>query len=169
MVSAVGSHQIRLRPGPGQAVIDTAHSAAPDDDVKAIAKELRQLSNQWAKAFTHHDVAFGQRIFADDFTYIMPDGTERNKNAFLKLFRTETAGKKYTSVAITGFNVRVYGPDFAVVTGADQLKGADWLVTGATLQRVTDKEIAMWTSKFLPDRRRQMHPPMIMQGQNGGF
>lgn len=87
--------------------------------------ELRQLSNQWAKAFTHHDVAFGQRIFADDFTYIMPDGTERNKNAFLKLFRTETAGKTYTSVAITGFNVRVYGPDFAVVTGTDQLKGAD--------------------------------------------
>ena len=72
---------------------DTAHSAAPDDDVKEIAKELRQLSNQWAKAFTNHDVAFGQRIFADDFAYIMPDGTERNKNAFLKLFRTETAGK----------------------------------------------------------------------------
>ena len=71
---------------------DTAHSAAPHDDAKAIAKELRQLSNQWAKAFTNHDVAFGQRIFADDFTYIMPDGTERNKNAFLKLFRTETAG-----------------------------------------------------------------------------
>ena len=104
---------------------DTAHSAAPDDDAKAIAKELRQLSNQWAKAFTNHDVAFGQRIFADDFTYIMPDGTERNKNAFLKLFRSETAGKTYTSVAITGFNVRVYGPEFAVVTGADQLKGAD--------------------------------------------
>ena len=104
---------------------DPAHSAAPDDDAKTIAKELRQLSNQWAKAFTNHDVAFGQRIFADDFTYIMPDGTERNKKAFLKLFRIETGGKTFTSVVITSFNVRVYGSNFAVVTGADQLKGTD--------------------------------------------
>ncbi|MEE2720519.1 MAG: hypothetical protein VYB45_01815, partial [Pseudomonadota bacterium] len=53
--------------------------------------------------------------------------------------------------------------------GDDQPNGTDRLVIGATLQRVTAKEIEMCTSKFIRDRRRQMCPPMIMQGQNGGF
>ena len=45
--------------------------------------------------------------------------------------------------------------------GDDQLNGADRLVIGAMLQRFTDTEIEMCTWKFIRDRRRQTHPPMI--------
>ena len=102
---------------------DTAHSAAPDYDAKTIAKELKQLSNQWAQAFTNKDLSFLKRIWADDFSYIMPDGTVYTRKAFLALFENDT--NTYTSVAITSFKVRVYDNNFAVATGTDHFKGKD--------------------------------------------
>ena len=104
---------------------DTAHSAAPDDDAEKITKELTQLSNQWAQAFIHKDMSFLKRIWADDFSYIMPDGTVYTKKAFLDLFEIETDTSTYTSVAITTFKVRVYGNNFTVAAGADHFKGKD--------------------------------------------
>ena len=104
---------------------DTAHSAAPDYDAKTIAKELKQLSNQWAQAFTNKDLSFLKRIWADDFAYIMPDGTVYNKKAFLDLFQTTTDTNTQTIVVITTFNVRVYGANFAVATGTDHFTGTD--------------------------------------------
>ena len=100
---------------------DTARSAAPADDLTQT--ELRLLSNQWAQAFTNKDLSFLKRIWADDFSYIMPDGTVYPKKAFLDLFETDT--NTYTSVVITTFNVRVYGTNFAVATGTDHFTGKD--------------------------------------------
>ena len=102
---------------------DAVHSAAPDDDVEKITNELMQLSNQWAKAFTHKDLSFVKRIWADDFSYIMPDGTVYTRKAFLALFENDT--NTYTSVAITSIKVRVYDNNFAVATGIDHFKGKD--------------------------------------------
>ena len=104
---------------------DTAHSAASGDVAKTITKELKQLSTQWAQAFTNKDLSFLKRIWADDFAYIMPDGTEYNKKAFLALFQTTTDTNTSTSVAIPTFNVRVYGSNFAVATGTDHFTGTD--------------------------------------------
>jgi len=104
---------------------DTAHSAAPDEDAKTIAKEIKNLSNQWAQVFTNKELSFLKRIWADDFAYIMPDGSVYNKNSFLALCRTMTDTNTSTSVDITTFNVRVYGPNFAVATGTDQFTGTD--------------------------------------------
>ena len=102
---------------------DAVHSAAPDDDVERITNELMQLSNQWAKAFTHKDLSFVKRIWADDFSYIMPDGTVYTRKAFLALFENDT--NTYTSAAINSFKVHLYDNNFAVATGTSQIKGKD--------------------------------------------
>ena len=102
---------------------DTAYSATTDDDAEKIKKEIAQLSNQWAQAFTHKNLSFVKRIWADDFSYIMPDGTVYTRKAFLALFENDT--NTYTRVAITTFKVRVYDNNFAVATGTDHFKGKD--------------------------------------------
>ena len=102
---------------------DTVYSAAPDDDAEKIKKEITQLTNQWTQAFIHKDLSFVKRIWADDFSYIMPDGTVYTRKAFLALFENDI--NTYTSVAITSFKVRVYDNNFAVATGTDHFKGKD--------------------------------------------
>ncbi|MBM82554.1 MAG: hypothetical protein CMJ78_18475 [Planctomycetaceae bacterium] len=112
---------------------DTAHSAAPDDDAETtakelkqtIAKELKQFSNQWAQAFVNKDPSVPKRFFADDFAYIMPDGSVYTKEAFLELFQTFTENRTIKTWVLTDLKVRVYGSDFAVVTGADNFTGTD--------------------------------------------
>ena len=102
---------------------DTVYSAAPDDDAEKITKELTQLSIPWGKAPLTRDTDHLKRIWADDFSYIMPDGTVYTRKAFLALFENDT--NTYTSVAITTFKVRVYDNNFAVATGTDHFKGKD--------------------------------------------
>ena len=102
---------------------DTAHSAGPDYDVEKIAKELTQLSIPWGKAPLTKDTGHLKRILADDFSYIIPDGTVYTKKAFLALYENDT--NTYTSAANTAFNVRVYGKNFAVTTGDDHYVGKD--------------------------------------------
>ena len=102
---------------------DTVHSAAPDDDAEKITNELMQLSNQWAKAFTHKDLSFVKRIWADDFSYIRFDGIVYDKKTALAHIADYT--DTYTIAANTAFNVRVYGKNFAVTTGDDHYAGKD--------------------------------------------
>ena len=104
---------------------DIAHSAAPDYDAKKIAKELKQLSIPWGKAPITKNTDHLKKILADDFAYIIPDGTVYNKKAFLDLFQTTVDTNTQTIVAITTFNVRVYGANFAVATGTDHFTGTD--------------------------------------------
>ena len=102
---------------------DTVYSAAPDDDAEKTKKEITQLTNQWAQVFIHKDLSFLKRIWADDFSYIIPDGTVYTKKAFLALYENDT--NTYTSASNTAFNVRVYGKNFAVTTGDDHYAGKD--------------------------------------------
>ena len=102
---------------------DTAYSAAPDDDAEKITKELTQLSIPWGKAPLTKDTDHLKQICADDFSYIIPDGTVYTKKAFLALYENDT--NTYTSASNTAFNVRVYGKNFAVTTGDDHYAGKD--------------------------------------------
>ena len=102
---------------------DTAYSATTDDDAEKIKKEIAQLSNQWAQAFTHKNLSFVKRIWADDFSFIIDDGTVFDKKGFLAF--SEEDPDTYSSSANTAFNVRVYGKNFAVTTGDMATTGKD--------------------------------------------
>ena len=103
--------------------LDTAHSAAPDDDVEKITKELTQLSIPWGKAPLTRDTDHLKRIWADDFSFIIDDGTVFDKESFVAF--SEEDPNTYSSSANTAFNVRVYGKNFAVTTGDMSTAGKD--------------------------------------------
>ena len=102
---------------------DAAHSAAPGDDSEKVEKEITQLSVQWGQIFINKDLSFLKRIWENDFSYIMPDGTVLNKKAGLAYFADDT--NTYTSQVNTAFKVRVYDKNFAVAVGDDHLVGKD--------------------------------------------
>ena len=102
---------------------DTVYSAAPDDDAEKITKELTQLSIPWGKAPLTRDTDHLKRIWADDFSFIIDDGTVFDKKGFLAF--SEEDPDTYSSSANTAFNVRVYGKNFAVTTGDDHYVGED--------------------------------------------
>jgi len=102
---------------------DTAHSAAPDYDAEKIVKELTQLSVSWGKAPLTKNTDHLKQICADDFSYIMPDGTVHTKTAFIALYEDDT--NTYTKAANIAFKVRVYGKNFALTVGDDHYAGED--------------------------------------------
>jgi len=82
------------------------------------------LENEWADAWPKHDVAFFERIEADDYTWTSPSGevwTKAQDLAFVKSLKPGTGA--ITSQVIAEMKVRVYG-DAAVVTGRDIIKEA---------------------------------------------
>ena len=102
---------------------DVAHSAAPNDNDEKITKLLTQLSSGWGKAALTKDTDHLNRIWTDDFSFIMADGTVNDKKANLAFFEDDT--NTYTGAANTAFKVRVYGKNFAVTTGDNHVVGKD--------------------------------------------
>jgi ketosteroid isomerase-like protein len=82
-------------------------------------QELIRLENDWANAWVKHDVAFFERIEADDYTWTSPWGWVMTKAQDLALVKS---GKDMViSWVLAEMKVRVYG-DAAVVTGRDTIK-----------------------------------------------
>ena len=105
-----------VSPGP-------THSAVSADEAEKITEELTQLSIPWGKVPLTKDIDHLKRIWADDFSYIIGDGTVFDKEAMLAFYKDDT--NTYTSAANTAFNVRVYGKKFAVTGGDDHYVGKD--------------------------------------------
>jgi len=120
MLFAVTGLVFALTPGLSP---DTAYSAAPDYDAEKITKELTQLSIPWGKAPLTRDTDHLKRIWADDFSFIIDDGTVFDKEGFLAF--SEEDPDTYSSSSNTAFNVRVYGKNFAVTTGDMSTAGKD--------------------------------------------
>ena len=102
---------------------DVAHSATSAEDSKNITKVLPQLSIPWGMAPLTKNTDHLKRICADDFSYIMSDGTVYNKKAFPAVCENDT--NTYTSAANTAFKVRVYVKNFAHTVGDDHYVGKD--------------------------------------------
>jgi len=84
-----------------------------------VEQELIKLENEWADAWVKSDVAFFDRIMADDYTWTSPWGEVSTKADNLALVKS---GKDaITSWVLADMKVRVYG-DAAVVTGRDTIK-----------------------------------------------
>jgi ketosteroid isomerase-like protein len=87
-----------------------------------LHKEIENLEAQWRSALMQNDVATINRLLADDYLGINPNGTLETKADALALRRAGTT--KISSIDPINMKVRVYG-DTAVVTSQVQLEGHD--------------------------------------------
>jgi hypothetical protein len=85
----------------------------------SVEQELIKLENEWADAWVKSDVAFFERIEADDFTWTSPWGWVATKADDLALVKS--GEDVITSWVLAEMKVRVY-VDAAVVTGRDAIK-----------------------------------------------
>ena len=98
-------------------------SAVSAEEAEKITEELTQLSIPWGKVPLTKNTDHLKRIWADDFSYIMPDGTVFDKKAGFAFFEDDT--DTHTSEVTAPFNVRVYGKNFAVADGDHHSVGKD--------------------------------------------
>jgi ketosteroid isomerase-like protein len=112
-----------------------ASSVAIDENVPEM---LSKLEKDWADATMKGDIAFQDRIMADDYLGIMEDGTTNTKQQCIDFIRSGQF--KAQSITVDDIKVRVFG-DTAVATyhqyETSLFKGKDY--SGQTL----------WTDVFL--------------------
>lgn len=81
---------------------------------------FRDLEAQWGKAYITGDVAFLDKLYADDLVFIGPSGGVESKKDELESVRS---GKlRFESFEVSDLLVRSYG-DTAVVTSKSTVKG----------------------------------------------
>lgn len=85
----------------------------------SVEQELIKLENEWADAWVKSDVAFHNRITADDYTWTSSWGMVFTKADNLALLKS--GDDVITSWVLADMKVRVYG-DAAVVTGRAIIK-----------------------------------------------
>ena len=87
-----------------------------------VHREVENLESQWRTALVQNDVATINRMLADDYLGINPNGTLETKADAVALRRSGTV--KISSIDPINQKVRVYG-DTAVVTSQVELQGHD--------------------------------------------
>jgi ketosteroid isomerase-like protein len=99
--------------------------AARDDD-----QALRELEREWSAILTRGDAAALDRLLAEDFLGLAPDGSGRllNKAEWLALVRADTSRPTY-AVEQGDLTVRVYGSTALV-----------WLMVTAKGQHGTERQ-----------------------------
>lgn len=87
-----------------------------------LHKEIENLEAQWRIALMQNDVATINRLLADDYLGINPNGTLETKADALAQRRAGTT--KISNIDTINLKVRVYG-DTAVATSQVELQGRD--------------------------------------------
>jgi ketosteroid isomerase-like protein len=87
-----------------------------------LHKEIENLESQWRTALMQNDVVTINRLLADDYLGINPNGTLETKADALAQRRSGTV--KISSIDPINMKVRVYG-DTAVVTSQVEIAGHD--------------------------------------------
>jgi len=91
------------------------HAEQPNaDSDTAISQKLQAIEQAWLNAERNHDAAAFEKIVADDWVAITPDGKRQTKAERA----VEIKSSHTTSATLGDMNVRVFG-DAAVVTGTD--------------------------------------------------
>jgi ketosteroid isomerase-like protein len=90
-----------------------AQQSKADSDA-AISQTLQAMERDWLNAEKNHDATVFERLVADDWIAITPDGTSQTKAERA----TEIKTAHTTSATLGDMKVRVFG-DTAVVTGTD--------------------------------------------------
>ncbi|HXY11031.1 MAG TPA: nuclear transport factor 2 family protein [Terriglobales bacterium] len=84
------------------------------DSDAAISQSLQAIEQEWLNTEKNHDAAAFEKIVADDWVAITPDGKRQTKAERA----AEIKSAQTTSATLGDMNVRVFG-DTAVVTGTD--------------------------------------------------
>jgi ketosteroid isomerase-like protein len=79
-----------------------------------LAQEILAIKHQYDEAQLKNDGAWFERMFAEDYIFVLPDGTAVRKTEFVKDLQSRDL--VWESVSGKEMQVRVYG-DTAVVTG----------------------------------------------------
>jgi ketosteroid isomerase-like protein len=87
-----------------------------------LRKEIENLEAQWRTALMQNDVATVNRLLADDYLGINPNGTLETKADALAQRRSGTV--KISSIEPDNVKIRIYG-DTAVVTSLVIMEGHD--------------------------------------------
>jgi ketosteroid isomerase-like protein len=94
--------------------------AAPSQRARSDQENLIQLEHEWDDAFHNRDVAFIERLLADEFIAVYADGTRGDKAEELR--RAAAFDQQIESSTLDEFTVKVYG-DVAVVWMTQHLVG----------------------------------------------
>jgi uncharacterized protein (TIGR02246 family) len=93
-------------------------------------QQVRQLEREWLDAYEKRDSAAMQRIVADDFTIVFPDGASQTKADILAMLeRGRTGGRPSPRFTTEDVQARAYG-DTVILSGRviTHRKGADGTV-----------------------------------------
>jgi ketosteroid isomerase-like protein len=92
-----------------------AHAQQPKTDSEAaVSKILQAKEQEWLNAEKNHDAVAFEKIVADDWVSLTPDGKRQSKAERA----AEIKSAHTTSATLGDVNVRVFG-NAAVVTGTD--------------------------------------------------
>ncbi len=102
-------------------------SAVSTEEAEKITEEITELARQWGRVPITKDTDHLKRIFADDFSFTMPDGNVFDKEGLIALIEKDITEETntFTSIEHPAFNVRVYSKNFAVANGVHHSVGKD--------------------------------------------
>jgi ketosteroid isomerase-like protein len=100
---------------------ETKRVEAAGDTQASLEQMFTKRENDWAKADNTKDAAFLNRILADDWSYLGPQGVMTKKQHLAEL-KSPSGGLEFET--IVDVKVRVFG-DTAVVTGSANQKSSE--------------------------------------------
>jgi len=98
-------------------------SGVSTGEAEKIKEEITQLTKQWSIVHTTKDWDFLKRIWADDFSYTMPDGIVFDKKSGLADMKEES--ETLTSASCVAFKAHVYGKNLVIGNGDHHEAGKD--------------------------------------------
>lgn len=113
-----------------------------------MEQELLKLENEFARAVASNDADALDRLLADDWIIVEPDGGMIGKAQFLGVIRS--GALSHESMESTELRIRVYG-NTAVVTGVTTSKGKFMGQDFTSCERATDifvKQADRWRCVF---------------------
>ncbi|WP_345073771.1 nuclear transport factor 2 family protein [Hymenobacter fastidiosus] len=82
-------------------------------NAEATKAELIKLDQEWGAATVRNDVEFSKKFVADDCLFTEADGTVTTKARMIQ--EIESGKSKTTANQASEYNVRLLGPDIAVI------------------------------------------------------
>jgi len=111
---------------------------------ESVEQELIKLENEWNDAWVNRNIAFFERIYADDFMVTTSDGSVVTRAQ--DIANVKSGEDMATSAVSDEWKVRVYG-DAAVVTYRMAVKGKEKGIDYSSQLRWTDtwiKKAGRW-------------------------
>jgi ketosteroid isomerase-like protein len=97
-------------------------AAGPSGKKMSVEASLKEMENKWEAAYAAHDASVPQSFVASDFIGVSSQGGKFiNKSGLLSELKSNKDTHK--SAVNEKLNVKIFGPNVAVVTGSAREKG----------------------------------------------